>query len=180
MHNKPMTFSRGIVERLGPLACAISHHSQAARALPSVARAAGYHTTSSATVAANYVLKIRGTPSDLAGFSEYYVEVCMQTRLVYCALVASVSAFALQSGSVLPVRSSGSQPRRSSLTMAGNQMHAGTLGGPWTNDEIFAGALPKVVAFDLDATLWYPEMYQVRMRNLWNKNTHVNALLKSA
>lgn len=44
MHNKPMTFSRGIVERLGPLACAISHHSQAARALPSVARAAGYHT----------------------------------------------------------------------------------------------------------------------------------------
>jgi len=92
---------------------------------------------------------------------------------VYCALVASVSAFALQSGSVLPVRSSGSQPRRSSLTMAGNQMHAGTLGGSWTNDEIFAGALPKVVAFDLDATLWYPEMYQVRMRNFWNNNTHV-------
>ena len=44
MHNKPMTFSRGIVERLGPLACAISHCSQAVRALPSVARAAGYHT----------------------------------------------------------------------------------------------------------------------------------------
>jgi len=52
-------------------------------------------------------------------------------------------------------------------------MHAGTLGGSWTNDEIFAGALPKVVAFDLDATLWYPEMYQVRMRNFWNNNTHV-------
>jgi len=25
-----------------------------------------------------------------------------------------------------------------------------------------ASALPKIVAFDLDATLWYPEMYQLR------------------